>query len=53
MTKIDHYDLVYAIKEYYSSMHGYFVVTEVDTPFAGIGKVDVVAFCITGLRPVI
>ena len=53
MTKIDHYDLVYAIKEYYSSKQGYFVVTEVDTPFAGIGKVDVVAFCITGLRPVI
>jgi hypothetical protein len=53
MTKIDHYDLVYTVKNHYGLKQGYFVVTEVDTPFAGIGRVDVVAFCIVGLRPVI
>jgi len=53
MIKLDHSDLVEAVKNYYSSKQGYFVVTEVDTPFAGIGRVDVVAFCITGLKPVI
>ncbi len=51
--KLDHYDLVETIRNHYESKQGYFVVTEVDTPFAGIGRVDVVAFCITGMRPTV
>ena len=51
--KLDHYDLVEAVKRYYGSKQGYFIATEVDTPFPGIGRVDVVGFCISGTRPII
>ena len=53
MIKLDHSDLVEAVKNYYESKQGYFVTTEVDVPITGIGRVDVVAFGISGIRPTI
>ncbi len=41
------------MKNYYESKQGYFVTTEVDVPILGIGRVDVVAFGISGIRPTI
>jgi len=52
-TRLDHYDLVEAIKKYFLGKMGYFVVTEVKLHRPRMGKIDVVALRITSTRPAI
>lgn len=52
-TKLDHYDLVGAVKEYFLRKAGYFVVTEVKLHRPAFGIIDVVALRITSVRPAI
>jgi len=52
-TRLDHYDLVEAMKRYFLSKMGYFVVTEVKLHRPRMGIIDVVALRITSTLPAI
>ena len=51
--RLDHYDLVEAVKEHFLGKIGYFVVTEVKLHRPRMGVIDVVALRITSARPAI